>query len=232
MKVKKISHVAVAVSNIDDALPKLAQVLGLVPTHRELVASQKTEAALLPIGESAIELIEPKGNEGLAKFNEKRGPGLHHLAVECTETLLELFLSDSAKAEQTRLELACTAGKAVPKHPLERPRCVHQSSFRTLEAGGQRFKGRRSDFCARPDEGRVGRERVSLSESNSYPCPRTVDGQTRSVASKMGPCVDLTQLRHAVKAGAFLGDERCQTLPEATYGRGSFDGPITQKKAS
>ena len=82
MKVKKISHVAIAVSNIDDALPKLAQVLGLASTHRELVASQKTEAALLPIGESAIELIEPKGNEGLGKFLEKRGPGLHHLAVE------------------------------------------------------------------------------------------------------------------------------------------------------
>lgn len=82
MKVKKISHVAVAVPSIDDALPKLAQVLGLSVGHRELVASQKTEAALLPIGESAIELIEPKGNEGLAKFLDKRGPGLHHIAVE------------------------------------------------------------------------------------------------------------------------------------------------------
>ncbi len=82
MKIKKISHVAVAVPSIDDALAKFAAVLGLTSEHRELVASQKTEAALLPIGESAIELIEPKGNEGLAKFIEKRGPGLPHLAVE------------------------------------------------------------------------------------------------------------------------------------------------------
>lgn len=82
MKIKKISHVAVAVPSIDDALAKFAAVLGLTSEHRELVASQKTEAALLPIGESAIELIEPKGNEGLAKFIEKRGAGLHHLAVE------------------------------------------------------------------------------------------------------------------------------------------------------
>ncbi|APR85095.1 Methylmalonyl-CoA epimerase [Minicystis rosea] len=81
-KLKKISHVAVAVENVDHALEKWRSVLGLTAEHRELVSSQKTEAALLPIGESAIELIEPKGNEGLAKFLEKRGPGLHHVAVE------------------------------------------------------------------------------------------------------------------------------------------------------
>lgn len=81
-KLKKISHVAVAVENVDHALEKWRAVLGLTAEHRELVASQKTEAALLPIGESAIELIEPKGNEGLSKFLEKRGPGLHHVAVE------------------------------------------------------------------------------------------------------------------------------------------------------
>jgi methylmalonyl-CoA/ethylmalonyl-CoA epimerase len=82
LKIKKISHVAVAVENIDHALEKWRQVLGLTAESREIVASQKTEAALLPLGEAAIELIEPKGNDGLAKFLEKRGPGLHHVAVE------------------------------------------------------------------------------------------------------------------------------------------------------
>jgi methylmalonyl-CoA/ethylmalonyl-CoA epimerase len=82
LKIKRISHVAVAVENVDHALEKWRQTLGLEATHRELVSSQKTEAALLPLGEAAIELIEPKGNDGLAKFLEKRGPGLHHVAVE------------------------------------------------------------------------------------------------------------------------------------------------------
>lgn len=82
MKIKKVDHVAVVVENIDHAQEKWKQVLGLGIEHRELVASQKTEAAMLPIGDMAIELIEPKGNEGLAKFLEKRGPGLHHVAVE------------------------------------------------------------------------------------------------------------------------------------------------------
>lgn len=81
-KVLKIDHIAVAVPSIDDALAKWREVFGLEAEVRELVAAQRTEAALLPIGETSIELIEPKGNDGLAKFLEKRGPGLHHVAIE------------------------------------------------------------------------------------------------------------------------------------------------------
>ena len=82
IRIKKIDHIAVAVGSVDEALAKFGNVLGLKVKERELVASQKTEAALLPVGETSIELIEPKGNDGLAKFLEKRGPGLHHIAVE------------------------------------------------------------------------------------------------------------------------------------------------------
>lgn len=82
IKIKKIDHVAVAVENIDLALAKYREALGLEVKEREVVASQRTEAALLPVGETSIELIEPKGNEGLARFLEKKGPGLHHIAVE------------------------------------------------------------------------------------------------------------------------------------------------------
>ena len=81
-KIKKIDHVAVCVNDIDAAAAKYKEVFGLVGTARETVASQKTEAVLLPIGESNIELISPRGNDGLVKFLEKRGPGLHHIAVE------------------------------------------------------------------------------------------------------------------------------------------------------
>lgn len=81
-KIKGIDHVAVAVENIDGALEKWRQAFGIEGQNREVVASQKTEVVLLPVGSSSVELIEPKGNEGLAKFLEKRGPGLHHIAVE------------------------------------------------------------------------------------------------------------------------------------------------------
>ena len=82
IRIKKIDHVAVCVADVDAAVKKYRDVLGLEPTTREVVASQSTEACLLPVGETSIELIAPKGNAGLEKFLEKRGPGLHHIAVE------------------------------------------------------------------------------------------------------------------------------------------------------
>jgi methylmalonyl-CoA/ethylmalonyl-CoA epimerase len=82
IKIRKIDHVAIAVSDLDETLEKLRNVLGLTLGERALVESQKTEAALLPCGDTSIELICPSGNEGLEKFLEKRGPGLHHIALE------------------------------------------------------------------------------------------------------------------------------------------------------
>lgn len=82
LKIKKISHVAMAVEDLDQTLEKFRSVLGLAPTSREFVPSQQVDAALLPIGETSIELVSPQGNDGVARFLAKRGPGLHHVAIE------------------------------------------------------------------------------------------------------------------------------------------------------
>ncbi len=85
IRIKKVDHIAICVKDVDEALGKYANVLGLMPQHREVVASQKTEAVVLPIGprgETSLELISPRGNDGLERFLEKRGPGLHHIALE------------------------------------------------------------------------------------------------------------------------------------------------------
>lgn len=82
LRIKKIDHVAICVKDVDEAIEKYRSVLGLEPALREVVESQKTEAVLLPAGETSLELISPRGNDGLEKFLEKRGPGLHHIAVE------------------------------------------------------------------------------------------------------------------------------------------------------
>jgi methylmalonyl-CoA/ethylmalonyl-CoA epimerase len=86
LKIKRLDHVAICVEDIDQATNKWRTLFALEPREREVVASQKTEAMLLPLGEGAdatsLELISPRGNEGLARFLEKRGPGLHHIAVE------------------------------------------------------------------------------------------------------------------------------------------------------
>lgn len=82
LKIKKIDHVAIAVNDVDAALAKWKEAFGLEATVREVVESQKTEAVLLPIGDSNVELISPRGNEGLARYLEKKGPGIHHIAIE------------------------------------------------------------------------------------------------------------------------------------------------------
>ena len=82
LRIKKIDHVAICVKDIGESIAKYKETLGVEPTVREVVASQQTEAVLLPIGETSLELISPRGNAGLEKFLEKKGPGLHHIAVE------------------------------------------------------------------------------------------------------------------------------------------------------
>jgi methylmalonyl-CoA/ethylmalonyl-CoA epimerase len=91
--VTKIDHVAICVDDLDAALERFAKLLGVRASSREVVASQQTEAALLPIGESNIELIAPRGNAGLEKFLAKRGPGIHHVCVrvkDLAQTLVRL----------------------------------------------------------------------------------------------------------------------------------------------
>jgi methylmalonyl-CoA/ethylmalonyl-CoA epimerase len=81
MKVLGIAHVAVAVPDLEAAAAAFA-ALGLAAGAPELVASQATRAALIPVGGSHVELIAPAGNEGLQRFLERRGAGLHHLCLE------------------------------------------------------------------------------------------------------------------------------------------------------
>jgi methylmalonyl-CoA/ethylmalonyl-CoA epimerase len=80
--IRKIDHVAVCVADIDAALDTYGAVFGLEGRERETSAALATEAVLVPIGEGNLELISPRGNPGLEKFLEKRGPGLHHIALE------------------------------------------------------------------------------------------------------------------------------------------------------
>jgi len=82
--VRKLDHVAIAVKNLDEALETYEKLFGLKPEKIEDVPDQKVKAAILPIGNgSEIELIQPVDNEsGVAKFLEKKGEGIHHIALE------------------------------------------------------------------------------------------------------------------------------------------------------
>jgi GTPase len=76
-----IDHLGIAVNALDEAL-RFYQSIGLAVEHRETVEAERVHVAILPAGESRIELLEPSAPDSpISKFLEKRGPGLHHVAL-------------------------------------------------------------------------------------------------------------------------------------------------------
>jgi methylmalonyl-CoA/ethylmalonyl-CoA epimerase len=79
--ITKIDHLGIAVTSIDEAIPYYETVLGLQCEGREEVESQKVKTAFFAAGEVHLELLEPTSPESpIAKFLEKNGPGIHHIA--------------------------------------------------------------------------------------------------------------------------------------------------------
>ena len=97
----KINHLGIATKGIDEALKFWADALGLENVHTETVEDQKVRVAMLPLGESRIELLEPTSEDSpISKFLEKRGGGIHHIAVEVED--IEAALA-KLKAQGARL---------------------------------------------------------------------------------------------------------------------------------
>lgn len=82
MKVKKLDHIGIAVHRLDEAT-RAYEALGLGTVHVEEVLTEKVRVAMLPLGDTRIELLEPSSQDSvIARFLEKRGEGIHHLALE------------------------------------------------------------------------------------------------------------------------------------------------------
>jgi len=97
----KINHLGIATKGIDEVLEFWSDALGLENVHTEVVEDQKVRVAMLPIGESRVELLEPTSDDSpISKFLEKRGGGIHHIAVEVED--IEAALS-KLKAQGMRL---------------------------------------------------------------------------------------------------------------------------------
>ncbi len=96
----KIHHIGIATRGIEDATNVWRELLEMSPAHTEEVMSQKVRVCMLPIGESRIELLEPTSEDSpISKFLEKRGGGIHHIAVsvEDIRTSLADLKSKGAK---------------------------------------------------------------------------------------------------------------------------------------
>jgi len=78
-----IDHLGIAVRSLDAALLFYRDQLGFAASAKETVAQEKVNVVMLPAGESRIELLEATGADSvIAKFIEKRGEGLHHVAIK------------------------------------------------------------------------------------------------------------------------------------------------------
>jgi len=97
--IKKIDHIAIAVTNLTEAAKFYEDVMGLTLAGVETIAAQKTKVGFFKIGESNIELVQPSEPDSpLSKFLETRGQGIHHICFEVDDVEAELkaFLEKGA----------------------------------------------------------------------------------------------------------------------------------------
>lgn len=88
---KKLHHVGIVVRNIEAAYAFYRDTLGLPVHKQDILPDQGVKAALLTIGASEIELLEPlAAHTGVARFLERRGERLHHLCFETDDVVHEL----------------------------------------------------------------------------------------------------------------------------------------------
>ncbi|NLP18787.1 MAG: methylmalonyl-CoA epimerase [Firmicutes bacterium] len=82
MKVTRIDHIGIAVKDLEEAAEIYRDFLQLEVTDIEEVPDQKVKVAFIPVGDSEVELLEPTTEDSpVAKFIEKRGEGIHHMAL-------------------------------------------------------------------------------------------------------------------------------------------------------
>ncbi|RMF46333.1 MAG: methylmalonyl-CoA epimerase, partial [Deltaproteobacteria bacterium] len=83
MNTKKINHIGIAVRSLEASIPFYRDTLGMAFEGSEEVAEQKVKVAFLAVGESRIELLEPTADDSpVARFLEKNGEGIHHIAYQ------------------------------------------------------------------------------------------------------------------------------------------------------
>ena len=97
----RIDHIGIATRELESALAVWTEALGLEVEGTEEVPDQGVRVAMLPIGETRIELLEPLSEESpVGKFIEKRGPGIHHIAIQVKDIAAAL---EQLRQKGTRL---------------------------------------------------------------------------------------------------------------------------------
>jgi len=115
-----LDHIGIAVHSIEDTLPIYTQLLGLKLVKLEDAKQHGIKAALLAVGETNIELIEPLDKESpISKFLEKRGQGIHHIAfkVDNIEKSLDQLKAKGVTLIDKKPRIGFEGGKIAFLHP-------------------------------------------------------------------------------------------------------------------
>ena len=118
--VRKVDHIGVAVSNLEEALKVYTDVLGLRLHGTEVVEEQKVRVAFMPVGDTEIELLESTDPEGpIAKFIEKRGEGIQHIAfrVDDIEEALEQMRQQGVRLIDEKPRYGAGGARIAFLHP-------------------------------------------------------------------------------------------------------------------
>ena len=114
-KTTRINHIAIVVDDIEAALKFWRDSLGLELNHVEDVPDQESIVAFLQVGKSEIELVKPTSDEsGVARFLQKRGPGIHHICLEVDDIKASLEILHSKDVRLiNETPLIGTGGKKI-----------------------------------------------------------------------------------------------------------------------
>ena len=122
--IKKIDHLGIAVEDLAAAVQLFQETLGLTSTGEEIVPEQKVKTAFFPLGDSSIELLEPTEPESpIARFLEKRGPGLHHIALRVDDVAGAIghFQAKGVRMIDEKPRLGAHGAKIAFIHPKSTP---------------------------------------------------------------------------------------------------------------
>lgn len=120
MKILKIDHLGIAVDSIDEGAKFWTDILGLPFEGKETVEEQKVTTGFFPVSESEVELLEATAPDSpVAKFIEKKGKGIHHLAfrVENIEEALEELKEKGVQLIDKKPRIGAGGAKIAFLHP-------------------------------------------------------------------------------------------------------------------
>ena len=153
-RVRRVDHIAIAVSNTDEAIEQFSDRLGLAPVHTEVLAQPRVRLTYLDAGNIFIQLVEPlDGESGVFRFLASKGSGVHHVCFAVDDVVQAASPGTPSRPVASS---ARDAGESPPSLPgADAAGCSSSTrssdSTRTSPAptGGCRTRARRRDPCRR-----------------------------------------------------------------------------------